>query len=189
MIRIKFDPVQVGKLEVGWWKAHNNKDRELMYKLLVEQHMALYGFSEEEAKEALGYFIKGVKFHDSRDWNKAIEAVKDYYQIIKSKLDLNFEVAVLAKLEINWWQLHDELEDNPNKIRLAETFADLYSAEFGFERLDMLDAGKLKAQATHEHDLAEEDGIGIKMVNKHWDDAERLLIEFYKELDKVVNEK
>jgi len=51
----------------------------------------------------------------------------------------------------------------------------------------MRKAGQLKAEATREHDLAENPNIPPNEVEKHWDKANQLLINFYAELKNALD--
>lgn len=184
---MKLNPKQLGDLEVGWWKAHNDKDKPRMAQLLIEHNVALYGFTPEEAQEALKSLVHGVNFHDTREWDKAIEATAVYYQKVKDRTGLDFDPKEMAELEVGWWKLHDELEDNPDKTQLAEAFAKLYSTQFGVEVEKMAEAGRLKAEATREHDLAEEPDTSKGEMEGRWDKANQLLIDFYTELNEALN--
>ena len=188
MARIELDPVQLGNLEVGWWKAHNEKDKPRMARLLVEQNVALYGFTPEEAQEALKSLAQGVNYHDTKEWDKAVNANTIYYQRVKKKTGLDFDPKEVAELEVGWWQLHDELEENPDKSQLAEAFAKLYAVQFGVDVKSMAEAGKLKAEATREHDLAEDPSIPSNEIDSHWNKAKKLLIDFYSELKTAINQ-
>ena len=53
---------------------------------------------------------------------------------------------------------------------------------FGIDRNKLKIAGKLKAEATKEHDLAEDLNTKDDEIEKHWNKAEELLINFYSEL-------
>ena len=187
MARIKFDSVQLGDLEVGWWKAHNDKDKPRMIKLLVQYSIAMYGFSEDEAKNALQKLVEGESYHDTREWGKAVEAVTSYYKEIRDKTGLPFNSKAVAELEVGWWQLHDELANNPDKTQLARAFAKLYAAQFGIDSSLLDRAGKLKAEAAREHDLAEDLNTPEVEVDMHWDKANKYLISFYTELAKVID--
>lgn len=186
MARIEIDPTQLGNLEIGWWKAHNDHDKPKMAQLLVQQNVALYGFTPDEAKEALQQLVQGVNYHDTREWDKAVDAVTVYYQKVKDKTNLDFSPRKVAELEVGWWQLHDELEHNPDKSQLAEAFAKLYATQFGIDTEKMIKAGQLKAEATREHDLAEDPGTQPSEVDGHWDKANQLLIGFYSEIRNVL---
>ena len=188
MISIELDPVQLGNLEVGWWKAHNDKDKARMAQLLVEQNVALYGFTPEEAQEALNSLVQATEYHDTREWSKAVETTTSYYQKVKKKTGLGFDPKEVAELEVGWWHLHDELEDNPDKALLAHVFSKLYSIQFGIDAEKMTKAGQLKAEATREHDLAEEPNTSEVEAETHWNKANQLLIDFYSELKIAISD-
>lgn len=188
-MKVDFNPTQLGNLEVSWWRAHHEKDKTKMAQLLTEQNIVLYGFSEEEAKSALLDLINGVKNHDTRNWNQAIESVTSYYEKVKIKTHLTFNPKEMAILEVGWWQLHDELEFNPDKSKLALAFAKLYAAQFETSVESMMAAGKLKAAATKEHDLAEDPNTSTTEVGNHWGAAKQHLIDFYAELKRVLSDK
>lgn len=179
---ININPQVFGKLEVGWWVAHNQKDKQKMYELLVAQTVQLYSLSEEVAKNALRELVLGVSYHDTREWDKAIDAVEIYYQKIKDGSGLKFDPRSIAELEVGWWRLHDDLENNPDKSQLALLFAKLYSGLYGIKESDLITAGNLKVQATREHDLAEDQNTPPDQINIHWKKAEELLVSFYEEI-------
>lgn len=184
---IKFNPKKVGTVEYSWWKAHHEGDKKVLAENLLKQNILLYSLNKKEATQALSYLVEAVKAHDIRNWNKAVEAMGKYFQIIKVKTKLEFDTQEVAKLEIGWWKLHDLLEHSPDKSRLAKRFSSLYSKIFNIPSKNLLEAGKLRAQATHEHDLAEDPQTPKKAVGKHWKNTKSLLVQFYSELLKAIN--
>lgn len=184
---MKIDPDKLGKLEVGWWRAHNEHNKPKLAKLLVEQNMLMYGLTEDEAKSALGDLVFGVNYHDMRKWDEAIEAVTCYYQKILKKSGLKYDPLTVAKLEVGWWRLHDELEHNPDKSALAKAFAKLYASQFNIKIEKMIKAGELKAEATREHDIAEAPNTPKNEAEVHWENAEKLLVDFYGEIKKELS--
>jgi len=186
-MRGEFDPRVVGEAEVGWWRAHNEHKKELMLEMLIGEHSELYGFSAEEAGVALKGLFEAALLHDKRNWDGSRREATKYYQAIKDKTGLGFDPGEMAGLEVGWWIMHDELEFVDDKTRLADAFARLYAAQFGLEQKKLSQAGKLKAQATKSHDLAEREGVSKDEAEKHWGRAGDLLVEFYEELKRVVN--
>lgn len=184
---MKIDPIKLGNLEVSWWRAHNDHDKPKLARLLIEQNMLMYGLTQDEAKSALRDLIGGVNYHDSREWDKAVQAVTGYYQKIRDKSGLEYDSLVVAKLEVGWWRLHDELARNPDKSELAKAFAKLCAVQFNIKIEKMIKAGKLKAEATREHDFAEDPSTPKNEVEIHWEKAKQLLIKFYTELNKNIS--
>lgn len=185
---IEIQPELLGDLEVGWWRAHNDKDKKRMMELLIEYTVAFYQVSSEDAKAALQHWINGVKQHDVREWEQAVLSVEQFYTIIKDKTEYTFDPRGMAELEVGWWHLHDELEHNPDKSSLATAFAKLYAVQFSMDTESMAEVGRLKAEATREHDLAEKEGISEDDAETHWNNANRLLIECYAELKRVLED-
>jgi len=176
------NPEQLGKTEVGWWIAHNNKDTNLLTKLLVKNYMSLYSLSENESKKLLPFLIAALKGHDTRNWTQAISNMESFYGLIKDKTGLQFNPKKTAELEVGWWKLHDQLEFEPNKLSLAENFSRLYSEIFSISQTRLKNAGIIRAWATYEHDLAEDPNTPPDLSKRHWRNAEKLLVDFYKEL-------
>ena len=187
MSKLLYNPQKVAQLEVAWWKAHHAKDKRLMFEGLVAQHMEMYGLTKEEALSIVNHFVTGIKFHDTREWDLATEAVQKAYEVIKRVLQLNFETKKAAALEIGWWQLHDKLEFVEDKTPLAQNFADLYATVFSLESAELIEAGKMKAEATRQHDLAEAEGAKEDEIERCWTRAEECLAEFYGILKNKVN--
>jgi len=96
MVKIIIDPVKLGNLEVGWWRAHHEGDKGKLLELLVEYNVNFYGFSQDEAKDAIGDLIQGVKYHDTREWAKAIDSVSKFYLRVKEKTELSFDPEEIA---------------------------------------------------------------------------------------------
>lgn len=183
---IEIQPKLLGNLEIGWWRAHNDKDKQRMLELLIEYTKAFYGISAEGAQSALQYLIEGVKHHDTREWDRAIDSVTEYYQIIRNETEFEFDPRELAELEVGWWHLHDELEHNPDKSALATAFAKLYATQFGLDIESMMEVGRLKAEATQGHDLAEAPETSPSDIELHWSKAKQLLIDCYVEMKRVL---
>lgn len=189
MFKLDYDPAKVGKTEQLWWKAHNEKNKPEMIKLMIEEHIQIYRMDGETAMKALIILAGGTQYHDVRDWEGAKRAANEYYEMIKEHTGLSFDSQKMAELEIGWWILHDELEHIEDKTELAKAFAALYAAEFGVDEEKLMEAGRKRAQATYEHDLAEDPQTPVAEIDKHWDNTAILLGDFYRELKRVANER
>ncbi len=187
MAKLEFNPKLVGQAETNWWIAHNNKDKSKMLLHLSEQLSLLYGLSEVETTQALSYLAQAIKHHDDRTLDQAHQAIGNYYTIIKDVTGLTFDPQAVGDLELAWWDIHDELEDNPDKSLLAQAFTRLYAQQFNIDKEKLVTAGTIRAKATLEHDLAETDGITPEQSRTHWHNTEQLLIEFYSELFNVID--
>lgn len=186
MAILQFDPVRVGQLEARWWRADHDHNRQLLLKSLVEEHIELYELSEDNAQKVLGFLAQAVQLHQSRQWEEVTQMITKYYKEIKRMTGLSYDPQEVAKLEVAWWRLHDELEHTADKSRLAKAFSTLYAALFGIPKESLLQAGRTKAEAAREHDLAEDPRTSPKEAEDHWQKAGQLLISFYQELQRVL---
>lgn len=187
MFNKKFSPSRLGELEQGWWKAHHDHDSERMLQYLVDFNREFYGFDETGAVVAVEKLAAAAKFHDSRDWKFAQDAIEEYYRLVKDVSGLTFATRMMAELEIGWWKLHDDLEHEEDKTPLAQAFVSLFSEEFGIDLAKVQEAGRLKALATYEHDLAEDPTTPVDQVEAHWDKCRQALVGVYEELAKVLH--
>lgn len=186
MKRLNFNPKLVSSYETQWWIAHHEKNKEELAKNLVRQHVELFELSVDDAKRAVGYFFEAVKKHDQRKLEQAIDFVADYYRVLIASLESEADPIELAKNEILWWRLHDELEFVDDKSKLTNAFASLYSRLFGISYSKMAKIAQFKTTATHEHDLAESNGVDTKTAAIHWQKVQTLLENFYSALKSEV---
>lgn len=186
MSRTEFDPQILAKLEQASWKAHHKHDLREMVESFATQHSQLYNLTRSQAVESLIHLAVAVMNHDLRDWAKAESALIGYYQTIKNYSGLEYDATVLANIDVNLWQLHDDLGDNPDKRQLAQAFSLLLATQFGKTPAEMELAGNLRAAATVEHDLAENPHASPEQAQIHWDNTAELLEKFYTELQIVL---
>lgn len=183
---VAFDPAKVASLEVKWWQAHNDKDRPLLIQILILWLQELYGVSEADAQSLVNYLAKAVAFHDNRQWQEATREMIDYYEQINKIHAANMDVEKAGELEVGWWKLHDELEFVEDKTPLAKYFSKLYANIYSIDETALQNCGVLKAEATREHDYAESSDTENDEINKHWQNAEKYLHDFYIELKNLV---
>lgn len=180
-----FDPVKLGELEVGWWRAHGRGDKMSLLRLLTAAAVEQYGLSFLE-KRAVIHIVNAAKRHDQRDWTGAISELAKFYEAVQKKTGLDFGPNNVADKEVRWWRLHDELEKQEDKAPLTEAFIDLYSEIYGVDRELLRGAAEQRTLATVEHDKAEQKGITSEEAEKHWENAKEHLITFYTQLKEVV---
>lgn len=194
--KVKFDPQKVAKLEVGWWKAHNQwkkvqseENKEKIGRLLVEFIDELYGVGKKYAQKVVVFLIEGVKHHGtkgSREWEKAIKDCQKAYKVIKEKTNYVFSSQVAGQLEVSWWIAHDKAEKDLDKAGLEKAFRDYYGEIYRLSGLQATKVAHFKTLATFAHDLAEE-SKSEKEEKKYWHLAEKYLVETYRALREVAS--
>lgn len=186
-MKLNYNPSKLGEYEIGWWIAHNDKDKENLKKYLALQNIELYGVNEEAAAEMSVLLFTAVKLHNTRDWECAISQMEQFYNLVKLQKGYNFDSHKVAELEVGWWELHDRLEHNPDKTELTIAFSKLYGSIFSIPSEDLVEAGKERAAATYEHDLAEDPDTPSDEVKSHWEKAKQHLVTFYTMLKNQIH--
>jgi hypothetical protein len=90
----------------------------------------------------------------------------------------------LASHEIGWWKAHHRKD----KSKLIDEMSKLYQLQFSITYEQAREAVLKRVDATKEHDIAErlEDGGNQREADVHWENAECLLLEHFKILDKHI---
>jgi hypothetical protein len=187
MLAVDFNPEQVARLELGWWQAHNDKDRVRLKQTLRDWVIKLYKVEPATAATCSSMFITAASLHDRDNFTQAVGPMGQYYALIQSKSGAQFDPHVAARLEVGWWQIHDELEFDDDKSRLIQAFVELYALLYGLTPAKVRRAAELKTRATKQHDLAEAETTPLNQVELHWRRTGKLLREFYVELKRQVN--
>lgn len=184
--KIRLDPNKAAKYEVGWWKAHHQHDKKHMTEFLTKWLKEIYELNSTDIKTLLEELCDAVAGHDNRNWQKAAEAMSNYYQIIKEKTKLPFSAPLVAQLEINWWKMHDQLEGILDKKELEKIFNHLYGEVYRLSELQTQWVAYYKTLATYAHDLAES-AANPKSAEKYWLECQNYLQKSYLALRQVAS--
>ena len=178
---------EIAKWEILWWRAHHDKDMEKLKSGLSTWNRELFGISEESAADEIAMqWLTAAKAHDERDLDKSLVPLTKAYSMLKDVTSFDFNPDLVAKYEVSWWGVHDRLEFEPDKSELAQCFADLFAALFSLDPGKLKSFGEYKANATYEHDLAEDSKTDQSKVEFHWKRAEIMLNRAYLELKALI---
>ncbi len=185
---VNFKPEKVAELEINWWKAHNEDNKEKMQVIFINWIKELYNVGNENATNMTKAMFRAVtEGHNQRNWELAVNAMETFYSIALENMKADFDPQRAAELETTWWQVHDKLEGCVNKLELEKAFSALYGEIYQQSELQLREAAHWKALATFEHDLAEKEGISNTEKEKHWQEAKKYLQKFYRELRELVS--
>lgn len=96
--KIDFDPVEVGKAEFGWYKAHHFGDYDEVIRLMALVYQRLFGLESEIAKKIMLVKIASAKEHDlaekegiskeesDKHWKKGEKLMIEHYKMLKEAL-------------------------------------------------------------------------------------------------------
>ena len=184
--KVKFNPIKTAKLEIGWWKAHQDGDLGRLLRFLTDYLSELYGIEKRKTKPIARDLLESVKYHNQKDWLKARKAAVKAFEMIKKITGYVFTPETAAHLEINWWKVHGELEEDLDKTKLEKALRDYFGEIYRLSELQATKAAHFKTLATVAYDLVEKSMLE-KERKKYWDLAEKYLIESYKALRYVAS--
>lgn len=183
---IDFNPESAAQAEYEFWRAHNDKDVPRLRTALESWTGELYGLDPKTSAEAVEHLLEATQRHDVRDWEAATKCAMKYYQVIAEHSGLRFSSRQAGTLEVTWWRIHDDLEHKTDKTPLVDAFSRLYAEVFGVPQDVIRESCKLKAEATVEHDRAEDSDTAPEKVEEHWGAAARALEQSYLALKRTV---
>jgi hypothetical protein len=174
---IKLNTKKVARFELSAWIAHNEKDIDKLFQNLTSYYQELYQIDENSANKISQYWVQGAREHDNDDLSKALDPIEKAFQVLENSTNLGL------------WRIHDELEFNPDKSQLEQAFSNLYAEIFNLDSKKLKYVGIFKAQATYEHDLAEDPKTDKSKIAFHWERCEVMLEKGYEELQEILNSK
>lgn len=186
---VGFDPSKVAALEISWWQAHHRRDKAKMGQVFIRWVEELYDLDAEAAARLKQHLLKAVVCgHNRRDWVQAVSEMTNFYSLLlREKEQMDFNPRQVAELEVEWWKVHDELEGRVDKKPLEQAFQSLYGEIYQQSSFQLREAAHLRAMATYEHDLAEEEGTSEEQAREHWQKAQDYLEAFYRSLREFVS--
>jgi len=130
----QFDPQEVARLETAMWQSYYEKNPVLLFWQLAgglrQQFHAPFWRSFSlgfKATKAAFVFKQG---HSRADYNNALPILINYYQAIQDLTIERFDVARVARLELEWWIVHRQRNQYSYQAlanALVRTVAALYN--------------------------------------------------------------
>jgi hypothetical protein len=149
-----FDPVRLGGLEAGAWVAYYRHEWWRFLRCAVG--MVRTGFGMSWPRTLLGaWFVlranqKWAPYPDN-DPDAAQRLMRRFYQQVASATKEEFDIDEAARLEIEWWRVHRELQRERSGLgneALVEALAVLYAHVYGVPVEEVRYAGQMRAEAT-----------------------------------------
>jgi hypothetical protein len=171
-----FDPDEVARLETAMWRSYYDRRRlpllgQLVALLQGQFHLqplralALAGL----AARAAAVFQVGASHVDY--W-RALPDLERYYAGIRAVSEVPFDARRAARLELEWWIAHREVDDHPPgdlEAALADLAAELYQVPA--ERLWTHAARRAEAMTIRDRASRREVGV----LDDDWDRIEAVL--------------
>jgi hypothetical protein len=183
-----FDATEVARLETAMWRSYYERHEvrlfmELTELLRTQYHVPLFRSNILAYSAAKAAFI----FKDGKqraDYERALPAIVNYYQGIRSISETPFDPSEVSRLELEWWIIHREREKY-GVDALTRSLAELQAAVFHLPPERFMEHSRLRAEAMVLRDTRWETG---HMNDSDWEAIDLLLQRSWQDLWKQLRQ-
>jgi hypothetical protein len=149
--RASFDPVRVGQQECAAWAAYYRHEWGTFLRAAIGMVGAGFGMNRRDTLLGAWYVLQANRVWAPVPDNNP-QAARDYmrrfYELVRASGWGEFDPAVAAGLEVEWWRLHRAHQHGTAAVdELVDALDALYSHVYGVPRATMRDAARLRAEA------------------------------------------
>lgn len=172
----EFDPNEVARLESAMWRSYYDRKQVQLFNQLSELLRTQYHMPLVRSNQVAYYAANAAfAFKDGKtqaDYEKALPELVKFYGAIREISDIPFDVDRVARLELQWWIVHRERwKRGPDE--LPQALAELQSAIYGVPVEQVLEHGRLRAEAMTIRDTKADKGAA--MTGEDWSEITELL--------------
>ena len=171
-----FDPDEVARLETAMWRSYYDRRRLPLFGQLVSLLQGQFHLQPLRAVALAGLAARAAAVFQvgasHADYRRALPYLERYYHGIRAVSTVAFDPARTARLELEWWIVHREVDDHPAgdlEAALADLAAELYRVPG--ERL-WAHASR-RAEAMTIRDRTSRRAVGV--LDDDWDRIEAVL--------------
>ncbi|HEY4791895.1 MAG TPA: hypothetical protein VIJ05_11285, partial [Actinomycetes bacterium] len=171
-----FDPDEVARLETAMWRSYYDRRRLPLFGQLVALLQGQFHLQPLRAVAMAGLAARAAAVFQvgasHADYRRALPYLERYYRGIRAVSEVPFDPARAARLELEWWIVHREVDDHPPgdlEAALADLAAELYQVPA--ERL-WAHASR-RAEAMTIRDRTARRAVGV--LENDWDRIEAVL--------------
>ncbi len=145
-----FDPRKVARYEKDNWVAYYRKEWLTLMRVSVGMVRETFNLNLFQAVYA-AYLVARAEIaaapFPKNDIPRAEAYMRRFYALIKNVHRTEYDVAEVAKLEVNWWVVHRRLFGKSDSVELIDALAGLYAATFRVPKDKVRDAARHRAVA------------------------------------------
>jgi hypothetical protein len=151
----EFNPDQIAYCEANGWRAYYEHKWFKLLNLTVRLCQEQFRIPFPVSLLAAYYVTRGAAAwvpvdHDEKTVLKYYEK---FYRIARRYSTLTFDPVKVARLEMEYWDVHRQLVGNPDKSRFIETMIELHAAVFDLASEQARESAELRVLACNTVDL------------------------------------
>jgi hypothetical protein len=182
-----FDADEVARLETAMWRSYYDRRRLPLFGQLVALLRGQFHLQPLRAVTLAGLAARAAAVFQvgasHEDYRRALPYLERYYAGIRAVSEVPFDAGRAARLELEWWIVHREVEDHPPgdlERALADLAAELYQVPA--ERLGLHAARRAEAMTIR--DRSSRRAVGV--LEDDWHRIEAVLWVAWKSLSDEV---
>lgn len=153
--KFHFNPKRVAHFEAAGWRAYYDRKWLKMLQLIValcqEQFHIPFPMSLLAAYYTTRASIAWVPVN--HDVQKVLRYLEKFYRLARRYSGLKFDVARVAALELQYFDVHRRLSGASDKTEFVQTLVNLHSAIFGLSPAQARESAELRVLAADTVDL------------------------------------
>ena len=148
-----FDPVRVGELECSAWVAYYRRRWLTFLRAAFGLTRASFGLSWPATLRGGWLVLRANQVwapYPDNDPDAARRYMRRFYELVTSESGERFDPAEAARLEVDWWRAHRELQHDGDEVDVEElvgALAALYSHVYAVPRESVITAAQERAAA------------------------------------------
>jgi hypothetical protein len=159
-----FDPVRVGELECNAWVAYYRRRWATFLRAAFGLTRESFGLSVPATLRGGWWVLRANQVWAPYPENDPVAArahMRRFYGLVVDRSGEDFDPAEAARLEVEWWRAHRELQHDGDSVddrELVDALAALYSYVYSVPREDVRAAAEERALAMVHSDRWVEQG-------------------------------
>ncbi len=137
-----FDPRRVGRLECTAWVTYYRREWWRFLRAAVELTRHTFGLPWPATLRGAWLVLRANQLwapYPDNDPDGARRCMQRFYRLVADRHGERFDVVEAARLEVEWWRLHRDLQrhDAVEEQALSDALAALYSHVYGVPAADV----------------------------------------------------
>ncbi|HEY7267407.1 MAG TPA: hypothetical protein VH501_06905 [Solirubrobacterales bacterium] len=125
-----FDPVRVGALECAAWVAYYRRRWPTFLRAAFGLTRASFGLSRPATLRGGWWVLRANQVwapYPDNDPDAARDYMRRFYELVRDRSGEDFDPTEAARLEVEWWRAHRELQHDGDRVDVRELVGALRS--------------------------------------------------------------